>query len=139
MQALVQRVDSLEHELLYLRLSYEINSLYADINLFANDLYTQSIAIELATYTGNFDTALAQACQMIYEQYLLKKESTSKLIAAKQIFLVSKASPEILSEKELSLLLEQGSALDTAFKAVEAASNKLKTAIDGYISFCNIH
>lgn len=107
--------------------------------MFANDLNTQSIRIELAIYTGNFDTRLAQVWQMNYEQSVQKKEATSKLITAKQLFLAAKASPDILSEDELSLLFGEGSALDTAFRTVEAALTQQKVAIDGYIGFCNLH
>ena len=37
MQTLVQRVDSLEHELSYLKLTYELNTLNSDMKLFLNE------------------------------------------------------------------------------------------------------
>ena len=54
-QTLVQRVDSLEHELSYLKLTYELNTLNSDITMFANEVYTKSIAIQLDLYNRNFN------------------------------------------------------------------------------------
>ena len=57
-QTLVQRVDSLEHELSYLKLTYELNTLNSDITMFANEVYTKSIAIQLDLYNRNFNSKL---------------------------------------------------------------------------------
>ena len=49
-QTLVQRVDSLEHELSYLKLTYELYTLNSDIKMFANEVDTKSIEIRLDLY-----------------------------------------------------------------------------------------
>lgn len=64
-QTLVQRVDSLEHELSYLKLTYELNTLNSDITMFANEVYTKSIAIQLDLYNRNFNSKLGDAYQHI--------------------------------------------------------------------------
>lgn len=43
MQTPVQRVDSLEHELLYLKLAYELSTLNSDMALFINEINYVSI------------------------------------------------------------------------------------------------
>ena len=43
MQTLVQRVDSLEHELSYLKLTYELSTLNSDMTLFTNEINIVSI------------------------------------------------------------------------------------------------
>ena len=45
--SLSQKVDSIEHELSYLKMSYELSSLNNDITMFANEIYTKSLAIQL--------------------------------------------------------------------------------------------
>ena len=65
--ALVHRVDSLEHELSYLKLTYELYTLNSDITMFANEVYTKSIAIQLNLYNRNFNSKLGQSYQQYYE------------------------------------------------------------------------
>ena len=83
-QTLVQRVDSLEHELSYLKLTYELNTLNSDITMFANEVYTKSIAIQLDLYNRNFNSKLGDAYQQYYETCQRKKQSISELIEAKK-------------------------------------------------------
>ena len=47
MQTLVQRVDSLEHELSYLNLTYELSTLNSDMTLFSNAIDIKSLEIQL--------------------------------------------------------------------------------------------
>ena len=58
MQTLVQRVDSLEHELSYLKLSYELSTLNSDITLFSNEINIKTLEIQLDLYNRNFNSQL---------------------------------------------------------------------------------
>ena len=77
--ALVHRVDSLEHELSYLKLTYELYTLNSDLTMFANEVYTKSIAIQLDLYNRNFNSKLGQSYQQYYESCLHKKQSIHRL------------------------------------------------------------
>lgn len=71
-QALVHRVDSLEHELSYLKLTYELYTLNSDIIMFANEVYTRSIAIQLDLYNRNFNSKLGYSYQQYYDHAYVK-------------------------------------------------------------------
>ena len=66
LQSLIQKVDSLEHELSYIKLTYELYTLNSDIKMFANEAYTKSIAIQLNLYNRNFDSKLGKSYQQEY-------------------------------------------------------------------------
>ena len=53
MQTLVQRVDSLEHELSYLKLTYELSTLNSDMTLFSNAMDIKSLELQLNLYNRN--------------------------------------------------------------------------------------
>lgn len=72
-QILIQRVDSLEHELSYLKLTYELNMLNSDISIFTNEVYSKSIGIQLNLYTRNFDSRLYESYDDYYESCQSKK------------------------------------------------------------------
>ena len=99
-QTLVQRVDSLEHELSYLKLTYELNTLNSDITMFSNEVYTKSIAIQLDLYNRNFNSKLGDAYQQYYETCQRKKQSISELIEAKKTL---KASYNVINDAYDSL------------------------------------
>ena len=83
-QLLAQKVDSLEHELSYLKLTYELNTLNSDITMFANEVYTRSIAIQLDLYNRNFNSTLGDSYQQYYEACKSKKQAMSELVEAKK-------------------------------------------------------
>ncbi len=86
-QSLVQRVDSLEHELSYLKLTYELGTLNLDITTFSSEVFTRLTAIKLDLYNRNFDNRLEEAYQVYYESCLRKQDSLAELIEAKKLLL----------------------------------------------------
>lgn len=85
MQTLVHRVDSLEHELSYLKLTYELNELNSDIIMFANEVEIQYITLQLKYYNRNFDYKLGESYQQYYESCQGRKQVINGLIEAKKI------------------------------------------------------
>lgn len=75
---LIHRVDSLQHELSYLQLNYELNQFKSDLSLFANDISTKSIEVQLYIYNRNFDARLAYAYKSNYESYQLLQKSQAE-------------------------------------------------------------
>lgn len=65
--SLTQRVDSLEHELSYIKLSYELYTLNNDLSIFNNDIGVRTNAIQINIYTHNFDYKLYKAYKDNYE------------------------------------------------------------------------
>lgn len=132
MQTLVQKVDSLEHELSYLKLTYELYTLNSDITMFANEVNTRSIEIRLYLYNRNFNSKLGNSYQQYYEACLRRKQSIFGLIEAKKKFFTLKVITYPYTESELSTLMASYKVIDDAYDALEHSMNMLKITIDAY-------
>lgn len=132
LQSLIQKVDSLEHELSYLKLTYELYTLNSDIKMFANEAYTKSIAIQLNLYNRNFDSKLGKSYQQYYESCLNQKQSIFRLIEATKEFFTLKVITYPYTESELSTLMARYNVIDDAYDCLEQSLNMLKITIDAY-------
>ena len=131
-QILTQRVDSLEHELSYLKLTYELNTLNSDITIFANEVYTKSIAIQLDLYNQNFNSVLGDSYQRYYDSCQRKKQSMSELIEAKKTFFTLKVITYPYTESELKTLMASYNVINDAFDTLKSSMDVLKITIDTY-------
>lgn len=131
-QALVQRVDSLEHELSYLKLTYELYTLNSDITMFANKVYTKSVSIRLDLYNRNFNSKLGNAYQQYYESCLGKQQSILNLIEAREKSFALKVIIYPYTESELDVLMASYNVIDDAYGTLEQSMNMLKITIDAY-------
>ena len=132
LDSLVQRVDSLEHELSYFKLSYELNSLNSDIAMFSNEVYTKAIAIQLDLYNRNFDSRLASAYKRYYESCENKMQSYSELIEAKKTFFAVKIFTFPFSESELKTLFASYNVINNAYESLESSMELLDLTIKEY-------
>lgn len=129
---LTQRVDSLEHELSYMKLSYELYTLNTDITMFADEVYTKSIAIQLDIYNRNFNSRLYEAYLRYYDSCKGKKDSFSELIEAKKTFFAVKIFTYQYSDKELNTLFASYNVINNAFENLESSMDMLKITLDAY-------
>lgn len=133
MQTLVQKVDSLEHELSYLKLTYKLNALKSDIVIFANEMHAKSLEIQLGIYNKDFDSRLKDAYQGYYESCKDKKQAFTELIETTKTFFVMKVFTYHYSESELNELMSTYKVISAASNALEASMNLLKSTIEAYI------
>ena len=132
MRTLVQRVDSLEHELSYLKLNYELDKLNLDIGRLANEIYINAINIRLAFYDHNFDLEFYNACQTQYEAYQATKVALAGKITSFKMLYNVKIVVYPYTENELNVLKSSYNLIDSAYNVLERSMNLLKTAIDEY-------
>ena len=132
MQTLVQRVDSLEHELSYLKLTYELSTLNSDMKLFLNEINIKSLEIQLNLYNRNFNSQLGYAYQRYYKLCQKKKQSISELIEAKKTFFVLKVITYPFSESEMNTLKAGYNVIDKAYESIENSMEVLKIVVDAY-------
>lgn len=132
MQVLVQRVDSLEHELSYLRLSYELQTLVYDMSLFSNELYDKCLAIQLYMYDRNFDYEIYNMYERYYEAAKIKKQSISELVEVKKVLLSVMIVTRNYSETEKNMLIKFNEVINSAYNTLEATMNTFKSNIDMY-------
>lgn len=135
MQTLVQRVDSLEHELAYLKLTYKLNTLKSDIVIFANEMHAKSLEIQLHIYNNNKDpdSRLKDSYQKYYETCKARKQAFTELIEATKTFFVMKVFRYPYSESELNELMSTYKLISTAPNLLEASMDLLKSTIEAYI------
>lgn len=131
-QALVHRVDSLEHELSYLKLTHELYTLNSDITMFSNGVSTKTIAIQLDLYNRNFNSELGNSYQQYYESCLYRKQSISDLIEVRKKFFALKVITYPYTESEMETLLAYYNAIDAAYNTLEHSMNLLKITVDAY-------
>ena len=132
MQTLVQRVDSLEHELSYLKLTYELSTLNSDMTLFTNEINIKSLEIRLNLYNRNFNSQLGYAYQRYYKSCQEKKQSISELIEAKKTFFVLKVITYPFSESEKNMLKASYNMIDDEYELIGNSMELLKIVVDAY-------
>ena len=132
MQTLVQRVDSLEHELSYLNLTYELSTLNSDMTLFSNAIDIKSLEIQLNLYNRNFNSQLGYEYQRYYKSCQEKKQSISKLIEAKKTLFVLKVITYPFSESEMNTLKAGYNVIDKAYESIGNSMEVLKIVVDAY-------
>ena len=115
-QTLVQRVNS-------------------DITMFANEVYTKSIAIQLDLYNRNFNSKLGDAYQQYYETCQRKKQSISELIEAKKTLYLIKVITYPYSESELKTLKASYNVINDAYDSLGKSMELLEIVIDTYNKF----
>ncbi len=136
MRTLAQRVDSLEHELSYLQLDYQLYTLKSDIEMLKSEVVTKSIEIRLDFYNRNLDSGLCDSYNRLYEVYQSSKQSKSKLIDIMKLLFIVKKATSSYSESELDKLETYYNTIDSAYNTLEASMSMLKTCIDMYNESC---
>lgn len=131
-QTLVQRVDSLEHELSYLKLTYELSTLNSDMTLFSNAINIKSLEIQLNLYNRNFNSQLGYAYQRYYKSCQERKQSISELIESKKTFFVLKVITYPFSESEMNTLNASYNVNDNAYESIGKSMELLKIVVDAY-------
>lgn len=129
---LVQRIDSLEHQLSYLKLTYELNTLKSDIMMFGNEIDTKSISIQLDLYSRNFSSRLGNLYLDYYKSCLKEKESFSELIETKKNISALNAITYSYTESEVNTLKAFFNLIQTAYDKLEYSLNLLKETINIY-------
>lgn len=132
MQPMVQKIDSLEHELSFLKLSYELNSLNSDLITFANEVYAKSVDIKLDIYAGNFDLDLGAALKESYISNKNKQEAFQNLIDAKKEFFALKVMTYPFTEGELKTLESAYNVIDAANSSLNSSMEIFKILVDEY-------
>ena len=100
--------------------------------MFANEVYTKSIAIQLDLYNRNFNSKLGDSYQRYYESCQRKKQSISELIEAKKTLYLIKVITYPYSESELKTLKATYNVIDNVYDSLGNSMDLLKIVIDTY-------
>lgn len=131
-QSLVQRIDSLEHELSYLQLTYALSTLNSDVTMFANEIDIKSVAIQLDISNRDFDRELGEAYKEYLDVCLKKQESYNRLIDAKKELFVAMVYKCNFSESELNVLKGYYDHITYTYGKLESSMKFLELTIKVY-------
>lgn len=130
--SLTQRIDSLEHELSYIKLSYELYTLNNDLSTFKNEIGIASNAIQINIYTRNFDYELYKSYKDNYEANKDRLLSFQELIEAKKTYFWLKIITYPYTENEKKMLLLSYTTIDKGYSALESSLKLMKVCLDMY-------
>ena len=134
--ALEQRVDSLQHELAFLKAKYELDQLNTEIKINACDVNTRTNSIDLNRSRRIFDFDLAAAYQSNYEaterlaEKFKERDDSLKLLIVLQLMQYSFSDSEM---KRLKLRIET---LDLSLNSFDSSVSLYKTSLDIYKKQC---
>lgn len=130
--SLTQRIDSLEHELSYVKLSYELYILNNDLAVFKNNIGITTNEMQINIYERNFDYKLYKAYKDNYEANKEKLLSFQELIETKKTYFWLKITIYPYSENEKKLLLASYMTIDNGYSALESSLKLMKVCLDMY-------
>lgn len=137
MQIMVNRVDSLEHELAYLRLTYELDSRATKIQLFNGNVSNSSLSVQLNYYNRNIDSNYAKSSQELYESFLSGLLSERSVVNQLKLYSESMIASYHFSESELTLLAEYNNVLEKSLEQLEQSVKLLRISVDAYEDLVN--
>lgn len=133
MQALIQRVDSLAHELSYLKLTYEINTLNSDLISFKNEVYATALEVQINLYNRNFDRKLGRVYQGYFKSCENKRKSFDSLVKAKKDLFAIMMYTQQYTENELNSLIASYGLIDDILDSLDESMKLMGIAIDAYM------
>lgn len=132
LQSLIHKVDSLEHELAYLKLSYELDRLNSNLSTFAHELHLKYSDIQINVLYQIFNSELANAYNKYYEVCQEKQLSSLSLIeSVKEVYILSILTHQF-SEDELNSLKARYDLIGYSYDSVCKTMEMLKIATEMY-------
>lgn len=131
-KTLTQRVDSLEHELTFLQLKYELSELVNEMSIFEGCVNRASITLQIYCTQKDYDFDLYES---IKGNYLASKErfdSFPESIDILKEYVAYKITTYPFPEKEKELLITKCNALDMELRVVESSLTVYKNALELY-------
>lgn len=132
LQALTLKVDSLDHELAYLKVTYELNLLSSDMTMLKNEIYSRAIAIKLDIRARDFNSKIDNMNQELYDSFKNQIDSFHKLADAKKEYFFAMTTKYSFSESELRILTMGCERINLQFDQLEKTMDLFKTVVDYY-------
>lgn len=131
-KTLEQRVDSLERQMSYLKLSYELDLLNLELEAFKTSASLEATGVKLDIAIKNFNRKMLRVSRMSYDSSIRRKKSLSNLIEVKKEYFIAMVMVNAYTESELNVLNGKYDIIDSHFDALEKSLDYLKIALDIY-------
>lgn len=126
------KIDSLTHQIDYIKMSYEVYVLNTDLKIFTQDVNSQIKDMKMNIYHHDCDRDMYRMYSRMYDAYRDNLESRKELIESKQrLFIVMMISRE-WSEKELNVLTQSYDMTKGIFHQAELTLDMMKDILDIY-------
>ncbi|MBD5201824.1 MAG: hypothetical protein HDS81_00710 [Bacteroidales bacterium] len=126
------QIDSLTHQIDYIKMSYEAYVLNTDLKIFTHDVNSQIKDMKMNIYHRNCDRDLYRMYSNMYDSYQDNLESTKELIEAKQRLFIAMMIAKIWSEEERNLLFHSYDMTSGLYRQAELTLDMMKDILDVY-------
>lgn len=117
--ALEQRVDSLQHELAFLKAKYELEQLNSQMQMYSYGIDIKVNAINIDRARKIFESRLATAFQSDYESFKGLTNALKERVDSTKLFTVLQLMKYSFSDSEVQALKYQINILDLSLDALE--------------------
>lgn len=117
--ALEQRVDSLQHELAFLKAKYELEQLNSQMQMYSYGIDIKVNAIDIDRARKIFESRLATAFQSDYESFKGLTNALKERVDSTKLFTVLQLMKYSFSDSEVQALKYQINILDLSLDALE--------------------
>lgn len=129
--SLSAKVNTLAHNLDYLKLTYELNILRSELNIAASEANIKSLEMKQDIYhSSKFDIDLYNSYRDWNQSAIEQKESYSRLIEAKKRLVAISLLTGDFTEDESDLLIQTCGVIDNAYNSYEAALSMVQKILD---------
>lgn len=134
--ALEQRVDSLQHELAFLKAKYELEQLNSQMQMYSYGIDIKVNAINIDRARKIFESRLATAFQSDYESFKGLTNALKERVDSTKLFTVLQLMKYSFSDSEVQALKYQINILDLSLDALEKHLDLYKISLDEYKKRC---
>lgn len=134
--ALEQRVDSLQHELAFLKAKYELEQLNSQMQMYSYGIDIKVNAINIDRARKIFESRLATAFQSDYESFKGLINALKERVDSTKLFTVLQLMKYSFSDSEVQALKYQINILDLSLDALEKHLDLYKISLDEYKKRC---
>lgn len=134
--ALEQRVDSLQHELAFLKAKYELEQLNSQMQIYSYGIDIKVNAINIDRARKIFESRLATAFQSDYESFKGLTNALKERVDSTKLFTVLQLMKYSFSDSEVQALKYQINILDLSLDALEKHLDLYKISLDEYKKRC---
>lgn len=134
--ALEQRVDSLQHELAFLKAKYELEQLNSQMQMYSYGIDIKVNAIDIDRARKIFESRLATAFQSDYESFKGLTNALKERVDSTKLFTVLQLMKYSFSDSEVQALKYQINILDLSLDALEKHLDLYKISLDEYKKRC---
>ena len=126
------QIDSLTHQIDYIKMSYEAYVLNTDLKIFTHDVNSQIKDMKMDILHRNYDRDMYKMYSRTYDVYRDELEATKELIESKQRLFIAMLILRKWSEEERNMLIKNYEITEGLYNKAELTLDMMKDILDLY-------